>query len=103
LGAIIGDSEIRGQWTHPRAYIEDWEDIKFSSGAEPVPLERACQGGVEIYVHFVEDGCGPCGRVVSKIGAARVKVVREEKERVCMIGWDRVDSSSIGRSPRRAH
>lgn len=39
-----------------RAHIEDWEGIEFSFGAEPVPRwERACQGGVKIYAHFVED------------------------------------------------
>jgi hypothetical protein len=60
LGAIIGDSQLRGQWA--QGHIDDREDMQFSFGAELVPLwEKACQGGVEIYASLVEDGRGPCG------------------------------------------
>jgi hypothetical protein len=67
LGAIIGDSEIRVE--RSEGPYRRMEDIKFSFDAEPAVSrwERACQGSVEIYVRFVEDGCEPFGRVLARL------------------------------------
>ena len=60
---------LRSDSSAVRVHIEDWEDIKFSFDAEPAVSrwERACQGSVEIYVRFVEDGCEPFGRVLARL------------------------------------